>query len=116
MTSDNQIPLKTPFYEFHVEAGARMVAFAGFLMPVQYQGITVEHLAVRDNIGLFDLSHMGELEVAGSGALNFLQRMTTNNPANLDIGQIQYTCMAYLIPGSCPSLRRSSLLIPGRVL
>ena len=95
MTTTNPTPVKTPFYDRHVEAGAKIVEFAGFLMPVQYQGITVEHLAVRDNVGLFDLSHMGEFDVTGPGALDFLQKMTTNNPAKLEIGQIQYSCMTY---------------------
>lgn len=95
MTTTNLTSIKTPFYDRHVEAGAKMVEFAGFLMPVQYAGITFEHLAVRDNVGLFDLSHMGEFEVTGAGALDFLQQMTTNNPAKLEIGQIQYTCMPY---------------------
>ncbi|HWR83339.1 MAG TPA: glycine cleavage system aminomethyltransferase GcvT [Candidatus Deferrimicrobium sp.] len=91
MTSE---PAKTPFYEFHIAAGARMVAFAGFHMPVQYVGITAEHLAVRGNVGLFDLSHMGEIEVSGSDALAFLQTTTTNNVAALDTnGSIQYSCM-----------------------
>lgn len=91
--NDSQELTKTPFYYFHVEAGAKMVPFAGFHMPVQYKGITAEHLAVRKNIGLFDLSHMGEFEVSGSDALAFLQKTTTNNVAALEIGQIQYTCM-----------------------
>ncbi|MFH1373390.1 MAG: glycine cleavage system aminomethyltransferase GcvT [bacterium] len=86
-------PVKTPFYDFHVAAGAKMVAFAGFQMPVQYHGITAEHLAVRHNVGLFDLSHMGEFEVSGDEALAFLQKTTTNNVAALDVGQIQYACM-----------------------
>jgi aminomethyltransferase len=84
---------KTPFYEFHVAAGAKMVPFAGFIMPIQYSGITAEHLAVRANIGLFDLSHMGEFEVTGKDALAFLQKTTTNNVADLKPGQIQYSCM-----------------------
>ena len=66
--SDTHDLIKTPFYDFHIKAGAKMVGFAGFHMPVQYKGITAEHLAVRSNIGLFDLSHMGEFEVSGSGA------------------------------------------------
>lgn len=70
-----------------------MVPFAGFHMPVQYKGITAEHLAVRKNIGLFDLSHMGEFEVSGADALAFLQKTTTNNVAALEVGQIQYSCM-----------------------
>jgi len=91
--SDTQELIKTPFYDFHIEAGAKMVPFAGFHMPVQYKGITAEHLAVRSNIGLFDLSHMGEFEVSGPGALDFLQKTTTNNVASLGVGDIQYSCM-----------------------
>ncbi|UCC45854.1 MAG: glycine cleavage system aminomethyltransferase GcvT [Candidatus Zixiibacteriota bacterium] len=87
--------IKTPFYDFHVEASAKMVAFAGFHMPVQYEGITAEHLAVRENVGLFDLSHMGEFEVSGSDAQSFLEKTTTNKVAALEPGQIQYSCMVY---------------------
>ncbi len=89
--SDNLI--KTPFFDYHVIAGAKMVGFAGFLMPIQYKGITAEHMAVRENVGLFDLSHMGEFEVTGKDALAFLQRTTSNNVAALEVGQIQYSCM-----------------------
>jgi len=86
--------IKTPFHDYHVAAGARMVEFAGFRMPVQYKGITAEHLAVRENLGLFDLSHMGEFDVSGKDALAFLQKTTTNNVAALtEPGQIQYNCM-----------------------
>ena len=91
--SDTQALIKTPFYDFHIEANARMVPFAGFFMPVQYKSITAEHLAVRKNIGLFDLSHMGEFEVSGSDALAFLQKTTTNDVAALKVGEIQYSCM-----------------------
>ncbi len=84
---------KTPFYDKHVEAKGKIVEFAGFLMPIQYQGIVAEHLAVRKNIGLFDLSHMGEFEVTGNDALSFLEKVTTNNVAALKAGQIQYSCM-----------------------
>jgi len=86
-------PIKTPFYDFHVAAGAKMVTFAGFCMPVQYRGIIAEHLTVRRNVGLFDLSHMGEIEVTGADALDFLQKVTTNNVAALNDGNIQYSCM-----------------------
>ncbi|MBD3402167.1 glycine cleavage system aminomethyltransferase GcvT [candidate division GN15 bacterium] len=86
--------MKTPFHDFHVAAGARMVDFAGFRMPVQYKGIQVEHQAVRNNVGLFDLSHMGEFEVNGKDAEAFLQKTTTNNVADLDQpGKIQYSCL-----------------------
>jgi aminomethyltransferase len=85
--------IKTAFHEHHVKAGAKMVPFAGFHMPVQYEGITAEHLAVRENVGLFDLSHMGEFDVTGNDALAFLQKVTTNDVAALEPGQIQYSCM-----------------------
>ena len=85
--------LKTPFYDKHVEADAKIVEFAGFLMPIQYSGIKAEHLAVRENVGLFDLSHMGEFEVTGSDALAFLEKTTTNDVASLTDGKIQYSCM-----------------------
>jgi aminomethyltransferase len=85
--------LETAFHDYHVAAGARMVPFASYHMPVQYKGITAEHRAVRENVGLFDLSHMGEVEISGPGALEYLQRVTTNNVAALQPGEIQYSCM-----------------------
>ncbi len=89
-------PKRTPFTQYHIEAGGKMVDFAGYYMPVQYpKGITAEHLAVRQNVGLFDLSHMGEFEVSGKDALAFLQKTTTNNVASLEVGKIQYSCMMY---------------------
>ncbi len=90
---DSNDLIKTPFYEFHIAAGAKMVGFAGYNMPIQYKGITAEHLAVRENIGLFDLSHMGEFEVSGKDALAFLEKTTTNSVTSLSVGQIQYSCM-----------------------
>jgi len=93
MTGTMTEPIKTPFYDYHVTAGAKMIEFAGFVMPVQYTGIVAEHHAVRSNVGLFDLSHMGEFEIRGSGATAFLQRITTNNCEKLQVGQIQYSCM-----------------------
>jgi len=86
-------PTKTAFCDYHIAAGAKMVDFAGFYMPVQYQGITAEHLAVRESVGLFDLSHMGEFEVSGPAALAFLQKVTTNDVSLLAPGKIQYSCM-----------------------
>ncbi len=85
--------IKTAFHDYHVEAGGKMVDFAGFRMPVQYAGITAEHLAVRKGVGLFDLSHMGEFEVKGSRRLEFLQKVTTNDVSILKDGEIQYNCM-----------------------
>jgi aminomethyltransferase len=93
--SDKDNVKRTPFSEYHEKAGAKMVAFAGYYMPVQYKGITEEHLAVRQNVGMFDLSHMGEFEITGKDALAFLQKTTTNNVAALKPGEIQYNCMTY---------------------
>nr|MBN2278845.1 glycine cleavage system aminomethyltransferase GcvT [candidate division Zixibacteria bacterium] len=88
-------PKKTPFYRYHMEAGAKMVPFAGYIMPVQYTGMTEEHLAVRNNVGMFDISHMGEFDISGPDALAFLQKMTVNDVSRLSIGEIQYSCMCY---------------------
>jgi len=82
----------TPFTQFHKEAGARMVPFAGFNMPVEYTGITEEHIAVRSGIGVFDVSHMGEFWVTGPAATDYLQYITTNDVAALIDGKIQYSC------------------------
>jgi aminomethyltransferase len=87
-------PLKrTPLYAAHVRAGARMVPFGGWEMPVQYSGILEEHRTVRRAVGLFDVSHMGEFEVAGPGALAALQHLTTNDVAALAAGQVQYSLL-----------------------
>jgi aminomethyltransferase len=89
-------PLKrTPLYHEHVAAGARMVPFGGWEMPVQYTGIIEEHRAARGAVGLFDVSHMGEFEVEGPGALAALQHLTTNDVAALEVGQIQYSVLCY---------------------
>jgi aminomethyltransferase len=82
---------KTPLYDEHVRLGARMVPFAGWLMPVQYTSIVEEHQAVRNNVGLFDISHMGQLIVDGTGACEWLNAMLTNNVGKLDVGTGQYT-------------------------
>jgi len=89
-------PLKrTPLYQEHVAAGARMVPFGGWEMPVQYTGIIEEHRMARSAVGLFDVSHMGEFEVEGPGALAALQHLTTNDVAALQVGQIQYSVLCY---------------------
>lgn len=82
---------RTPLYEEHLTLGARMTDFAGFDMPVQYEGIVQEHLAVRQRAGLFDLSHMGQIKVTGTGAADFLDWAFTNNIANLRPGQARYS-------------------------
>jgi len=86
---------KTPFYEQHMAAGGKMVPFAGFLMPVQYTGIIEEHRHVRSKAGLFDVSHMGEIEVWGPEALKFVSYVTINDPAALEVDQVQYSAMCY---------------------
>jgi glycine cleavage system T protein (aminomethyltransferase) len=89
-------PLKrTPLYQAHVKAGARMVPFGGWEMPVQYTGIVEEHRTVRSAVGLFDVSHMGEFEVEGPKALAALQLLTTNDVAALQPGHVQYSVLCY---------------------
>jgi len=82
---------KTPLYDEHVKRGAKMVPFAGWLMPVQYTGIVEEHQAVRNSVGIFDISHMGQFVISGSGAATWLNTMLTNSIEKLDVGQGQYT-------------------------
>ena len=82
---------RTPFYEFHRAAGAKLVEFAGYEMPVRYTGDVREHQAVRTAAGLFDISHMGEFEVRGAGAAEWLDRMVTNHVAGLAVGQALYS-------------------------
>jgi aminomethyltransferase len=84
---------RTSLYERHVAAGARMVPFAGWEMPVQYEGVIPEHLAVRTHAGAFDVSHMGQIHVEGPAAATFLQSMLSNDVDRLDDGQAQYTLL-----------------------
>lgn len=85
---------RTPLHEQHVAAAAKMVPFAGWEMPVQYEtGITAEHHAVRQRAGLFDVSHMGEFEIRGPQALELVQRVSTNDAAALEPGQAQYSTL-----------------------
>src|SRR5436853_245368 len=84
---------RTPLYESHASLGARLVDFAGWEMPVQYSGPIAEHLAVREAAGLFDVSHMGEVEVVGEGALELLQNLTTNDVSKLADNQVQYSAL-----------------------
>jgi aminomethyltransferase len=86
---------KTPLYEAHRRLRARMVEFGGWQMPVQYTGVIEEHLAVRGAAGLFDVSHMGEIEVKGAGALAYLQELTINDVARLSNGQVQYSAICF---------------------
>ena len=92
MDQANGTPLKkTPLNARHRASGARMVPFAGWDMPVEYAGITAEHLAVRERAGLFDVSHMGEIEIAGTNALEAVQRISCNDASKLQVGQAQYS-------------------------
>ena len=84
---------RTPLYEAHVSIGARIVEFAGWQMPVQYAGHVQEHMAVREAAGLFDVSHMGEIEVRGTDALALVQRISTNDASKLQDSQVQYSTM-----------------------
>src|SRR5213082_1560275 len=89
--SETVAPKKTPLSEEHVRLGAKMVPFAGWLMPVQYTSIVEEHQAVRNNVGIFDISHMGQLIVDRAGAREWLNTLLTNNVGKLDVGMGQYS-------------------------
>jgi aminomethyltransferase len=95
MTADTESLKKTPLYDCHRTLNARMVPFAGWHMPVQYSGLVNEHKNVRSHVGLFDVSHMGELNVTGRGSLEFLQKLTLNDVSKLSIGQAQYNALCY---------------------
>ena len=82
---------KTALNETHRRMGARMIEFGGWEMPLEYSGIVPEHMAVRTRVGLFDVSHMGEVEIEGAGALPLLQKVTCNDVSRLQIGQAQYS-------------------------
>ncbi len=84
---------KTSLYDEHVKAGGKIVDFAGWQMPVQYEGLSQEHNACRQGVGLFDVSHMGEVLVRGKGALEFLNNLVTNDVSKIQINQAQYTVM-----------------------
>ena len=86
-------PLKTiALNDKHIALGAKMVPFAGYSMPLQYAGLMLEHKAVREAVGVFDVSHMGEFFVRGPQALALIQKVTSNDAAKLEIGDAQYSC------------------------
>ena len=95
MVEENQIETeqRTPLYERHLALGARMIPFAGWIMPVQYTGIIDEHRTVRSKAGLFDLGHMGQVDVSGPDALPYLQYVTTNDVSALGPGDAQYSLL-----------------------
>jgi aminomethyltransferase len=86
---------QTKFYNIHKNLGAKLVGFAGFEMPVQYSSIIAEHKAVRGSVGVFDVSHMGEIFIVGKKALDFVQYITVNNASKLELGKVQYSAMCY---------------------
>ena len=86
---------QTPLHSVHVAAGGKMVPFAGWSMPIEYAGVLGEHQAVRTSAGIFDVSHMGEIEVIGPDALALVQKVTTNNAARLAINQAHYSGLIY---------------------
>jgi aminomethyltransferase len=84
---------RTPLHERHVAAGAKLVPFAGWEMPVQYESVRVEHLAVRNACGVFDVSHMGEVETTGPDATRFLQHLVSNDVEKVPVGGAQYSLL-----------------------
>ena len=86
---------RTELYDSHISLGAKMVDFAGYLMPVQYEGVKSEHLSVKHNVGIFDVSHMGEFIISGTDAETFLQKVTVNDVQSLEVGQAHYSAMCY---------------------
>lgn len=83
----------TALNDIHTNLGAKMVPFAGYNMPVQYEGVNAEHQKVREGVGVFDVSHMGEFLISGSGALDLIQMISSNDASTLTIGRAQYSCM-----------------------
>src|SRR5215470_14615333 len=93
MSSGTETLKRTPLHDRHVAAGARLVPFAGWEMPVQYGGIREEHVAVRENVGIFDVSHMGEIETEGPDAEAFLQRILSNDVTKIAEDGAQYSVL-----------------------
>ena len=80
-------------HQKHIDLGGRMVPFAGYQMPIQYSGVVEEHMRVREAVGIFDVSHMGEFYIQGEGSLELIQKISSNDASKLDIGKAQYSCM-----------------------
>ena len=91
--SDTTTLKRTALTHVHEALGAKMVPFAGYLMPVQYTGVNDEHHTVRNGVGVFDVSHMGEFIVRGPGALDLIQKVTSNDASKLTVGKVQYSCL-----------------------
>ena len=106
----------TALTDIHIQLGAKMVPFAGYNMPVQYEGINAEHQTVRNAVGVFDVSHMGEFILKGDNALALIQRVTSNDASKLYDGKVQYSCLPnehrfspYRVPKP-PKLYKASLI------
>jgi len=95
MTAPSPQLKRTPLNAVHRNLGAKMVDFGGWEMPLEYKGVLDEHRAVRERVGLFDVSHMGEIEISGPDALRLVQHVTTNDASKLQHGQAQYSAMLY---------------------
>ena len=83
----------TALQSTHEALGAKMIPFAGFMMPVQYEGVNAEHETVRNNLGVFDVSHMGEFLIEGPNALELIQSVSSNDASKLTVGKAQYSCL-----------------------
>ena len=95
---------KTVLYEEHLELGAKMTPYGGYLMPLQYEGIIAEHRAVREEVGVFDVSHMGEFLIKGDEAAAFLDKLLTNPVSDLKVGRVRYSPMCYKTGGTVDDL------------
>ncbi len=84
---------KTTLHNKHIELGAKMLPFAGYEMPIQYEGVNIEHQTVREKVGVFDVSHMGEFLISGKESLNLIQKISSNDASKLTVGKAQYSCM-----------------------
>ena len=93
MTTDNLTMKDTALTQKHIDLGAKMAPFAGYNMPIQYTGVNDEHHAVRNSVGVFDVSHMGEFFVKGENALALIQKVSSNDASKLTVGKAQYSCM-----------------------
>ena len=96
--------LKTPLYDVHERIGGKIVPFAGYLLPVQYEGVIAEHLCVRNDVGLFDVSHMGEITLKGKGSLATLNHLLTNDFTGMPAGKVRYSVMCYEDGGTVDDL------------
>ena len=96
--------LKTPLYDEHVSLNCKIVPFAGYLLPVQYEGVIKEHLAVRNDCGLFDVSHMGEITFKGETATQSLNHLLTNDFSKMSLGKVRYSPMCYEDGGTVDDL------------